>query len=197
MRPDERTGTFLLLGFPSFSAYDRGRRETKMAPGRPERWSGIDLQEVGDVEPQREAPKAQTEHKGRWFSLRSCRDTTSGQAIVEFALVSMAFFMIVFGTIDFGRAIFMYSQLHNAVREGARYGKMYPTNTSDIKSKVTSYGSGLNIAASDITVSCTGGCSASSADVTVKASTSFTAITQNLLGIKPITLTSSATVQVE
>ncbi|MEA2511617.1 MAG: hypothetical protein QOJ59_1104, partial [Thermomicrobiales bacterium] len=27
-----------------------------MAPGRPERWSGIDLQEVGDVEPQREAP---------------------------------------------------------------------------------------------------------------------------------------------
>jgi Flp pilus assembly protein TadG len=170
-----------------------------MAPGRPERWSGIDLQEVGDVEPQREAPKAQTEHKGRWFSLRSCRDTTSGQAIVEFALVSMAFFMIVFGTIDFGRAIFMYSQLHNAVREGARYGKMYPTNTSDIKSKVTSYGSGLSIAAADITVSCSpGACSASSVTaLTVTAETDFTAITQELLGISPITLTSSATVQTE
>ena len=31
----------------------------------------------------------------------------SGQAIVEFAFVSVAFFMIVFGTIDFGRAVYM------------------------------------------------------------------------------------------
>jgi Flp pilus assembly protein TadG len=129
--------------------------------------------------------------------LRARRHQTSGQAIVEFAIVSVAFFMMVFGTIDFGRAIYMYSQLHNAVREGARYGKMNPADTSGIKSKVIDYASGLHISDSDITVSCTGGCYAGCSDVTVSANSHFTAITQDLLGIGPITMTSSAKVNTE
>lgn len=121
----------------------------------------------------------------------------SGQAIVEFSIVSVAFFLMVFGTIDFGRAIYMYSQLNNAVREGARYGKMYPADTSEIKNKVTSYGNGLNVTSGDITVSCTGGCYPGCSDVTVSASMRFSAITQSFLGISPITMTSSATVEAE
>ena len=48
-----------------------------------------------------------------------------GQAIVEFAFASIIFLLIVFGTIDFGRAIFIAGDLHNAAREGARYGKVH------------------------------------------------------------------------
>ncbi len=57
-----------------------------------------------------------------------------GQATVEFAIVSIIFLMIVLGTIDFGRAIYMYSELTNSVREGARYAQVAPTATSAIKS---------------------------------------------------------------
>src|SRR3712207_5372250 len=83
----------------------------------------------------------------------------SGQAVVEFAVVSLAFFMIVFGTIDFGRAVYMYSELSNAVREGARYGKMNPAETTNIKNRVIEKAPTLNgMAYDDIAVSCTGGC---------------------------------------
>ncbi len=121
----------------------------------------------------------------------------SGQATVEFALVSLAFMMIVLGTVDFGRAIFMYSQLHNAVREGARYGKINPAQTSGIKGVVIDKASSLDIDASDILVTCEGGCSTSSAEVTVRAHASFQAVFQELLGIAPIEFNSTATVETE
>jgi Flp pilus assembly protein TadG len=153
------------------------------------------------MEQQREGPNAvpttQTERKRRFSVFRSRRQETSGQAIVEFAIVSVAFFMMVFGTIDFGRAIYMYSQLHNAVREGARYGKMNPADTSGIKSRVTDSASVFNMTDSDITVACTGGCYPGCSDVTVSASASFSAITQEFLGIGPITMSSSAKVNTE
>src|SRR6185312_10757110 len=45
-----------------------------------------------------------------------------GQSMVEFALVLPIFLMLVFGTVDLGRAIFYQSLLNEAVRDGARYG---------------------------------------------------------------------------
>jgi len=120
-----------------------------------------------------------------------------GQAIVEFALVSVAFFMMVFGTVDLGRAIYMYSQLHNAVREGARYGKMNPTDATTIKAKVVAGASTLNLTSANVTVSCTGGCTSSSTALTVAASGGFSAITQDLLRISPFTMSASATAYVE
>jgi Flp pilus assembly protein TadG len=125
------------------------------------------------------------------------RQTMAGQAIVEFAIASVAFFLIVFGTIDFGRAIYMYSQLHNAVREGARYGKLHPTDATTIKNKVIASASSFDLNTSNITVSCSGGCSSSSTQITVAASASFSAITQNFLGLAPITMNVSATVGTE
>jgi hypothetical protein len=121
----------------------------------------------------------------------------SGQAIVEFAFVSIAFFMVVFGTIDFGRAVYMYSELNNAVREGARYGKINPEKTNNIKNTVIDKSPSLNVLADDISVHCTGGCYPGCADVTVSASIEFRAITQEFLGISPITLSSSAKVEAE
>lgn len=42
--------------------------------------------------------------------------------MVEFALVLPIFLMLVFGTVDLGRAVFYQSLLNDAVRDGARYG---------------------------------------------------------------------------
>jgi Flp pilus assembly protein TadG len=121
------------------------------------------------------------------------RQSASGQAIVEFAIASLAFFLMVFGTLDFGRSIYMYSQLHNAVRDGARYGKLYPTDSTTIMNKVIAGASSFNLTTSNVTVSCTGGCSSTSTQITVSASAQFTAITQGFLGISPITMNGSAT----
>ncbi|MBA3533308.1 MAG: pilus assembly protein [Ardenticatenales bacterium] len=51
-----------------------------------------------------------------------------GQALVEFALVLPIILLIFTGIIDFGRMMFLYSQLSNAVREGARYGSVTGPN---------------------------------------------------------------------
>ncbi len=142
---------------------------------------------------------AQRRRHSSWRLGRTAhRPPTPAQAIVEFAVVSLAFFLIVFGTIDFGRAIFMYSQLHNAVREGARAGKIDPTNATAIRNAVLKHAEGLNLSSSDITIACNnGGCSSTSETVKVTAAIGFTAITQELLGIGPITLRASAEVLTE
>jgi Flp pilus assembly protein TadG len=45
----------------------------------------------------------------------------SGAAMVEFALIVPILFAMIFGIIDFGRALFQYNNLTNAAREGARF----------------------------------------------------------------------------
>ena len=46
----------------------------------------------------------------------------SGQALVEFTLVAMIFFLFVFGIIDFARLFQSWVTVQHAAREGARYG---------------------------------------------------------------------------
>ncbi len=127
---------------------------------------------------------------------RRATDRRWGQATVEFAFAGTIFIMIVFGTIDFGRAIFSYSELHNAVREGARVAKVRPNDTNAIRSKVITMSPGLGLTSGGIGVACTGGC-AVGGSVTVTASINFAGITQNLFGISPFTMASSARVDIE
>lgn len=51
-----------------------------------------------------------------------CRFARSeqGAAMVEFAIVAPLLFTLILGTIDFGRALFVFNNLTNAAREGAR-----------------------------------------------------------------------------
>lgn len=129
----------------------------------------------------------------------------SGQAVVEFALVSFAFFSIVFGTIDLGRAVYMYSQLTNAVREGARYGKIHPEQNAQIKQtvrdKAPSLGGADGGGVGLLTVNdaeCTGGCYQGCSDVTVSAEYRFQPVVASFLGISStIELRASARVEAE
>jgi len=50
--------------------------------------------------------------------------------MVEFAIGSMVFLLLVSGIIDFGHAFYMKQVVTNASREGARYGIVYRTDTN-------------------------------------------------------------------
>lgn len=62
----------------------------------------------------------------------SKRRRQGGNAIIEFALAFGFLFPAVTGTFQFGYAFFVYNELQNAVREGARYAgfKTYESSSS-------------------------------------------------------------------
>ncbi|HET9847828.1 MAG TPA: TadE/TadG family type IV pilus assembly protein [Candidatus Dormibacteraeota bacterium] len=43
-----------------------------------------------------------------------------GQSMIEFALLAPIFFLLLFGTIDLGRGIYIYNSISDAAREGTR-----------------------------------------------------------------------------
>ncbi len=51
-----------------------------------------------------------------------------GLSTVEFALVAVVLFMLIFGVIEVGRALFVASALDEATRRGARMGVVCPIN---------------------------------------------------------------------
>jgi Flp pilus assembly protein TadG len=53
---------------------------------------------------------------------RQRRERERGQALVEFALVSIVFFLVTFGIIDMARMFQSWVTVQHAAREGARYG---------------------------------------------------------------------------
>lgn len=61
-----------------------------------------------------------------------------GAAMVEMALILPIIILLFLGMIDFGRALFLYNNLTNAAREGARFGAAYssPVDTVAIRQKV-------------------------------------------------------------
>jgi len=133
-----------------------------------------------------------TGHRSGWRHRLPASRGRTGQATVEFALVSILFLMLVLGTFDFGRAVYMNSQLTNAVREGARYGQVAPTDTAGIQIRVIQQGTGLGLTSSNITVTCSAGCTSGS-NVTVKANMKFMFIAQEFLGLSPLTMHAQAT----
>jgi Flp pilus assembly protein TadG len=72
------------------------------------------------------------------------------QALIEFALVSPVLLLLLFGTIDIGRAIFYYDTLNHAAREGARVAarasNQLPSN-SDVRNAVTAQMVGVPVTA--------------------------------------------------
>jgi Flp pilus assembly protein TadG len=60
------------------------------------------------------------------------RRRQAGNALIEFALAFGVLFPILTGTFQFGYAFFVYNELQNAVRQGARYAalKTYDSNST-------------------------------------------------------------------
>jgi len=85
---------------------------------------------------------------------RPCRRNRQGAAVVEFAVVAPVFFLLVFGMIEFGRAIMVQQVLTNASREGARVAVLDSTTpTHDlVVSKVTTYLQNSGISGATVTL---------------------------------------------
>jgi len=56
-----------------------------------------------------------------------------GTTMAEFALISVVFFMIIFGIIEFGRLMYTHNALTDAARRGARYAALHQEATTSAK----------------------------------------------------------------
>jgi len=80
-----------------------------------------------------------------------------GAALVEMALVLPIVILLFLGMIDFGRAIFLYNNLTNAARDGARLGSTQTptinttTITSTVETRIATY-SGAAVSTGHVTV---------------------------------------------
>src|SRR5437016_8621023 len=50
---------------------------------------------------------------------------TRGQSLVDFAIAASLFCAFIFGTIEFGLAIWQYNMMSNLAQEGARYAQVH------------------------------------------------------------------------
>lgn len=122
-----------------------------------------------------------------------------GQDLVEYALILPIFVLLVFGILDLSRAVYYYSAMQNAAREGARYGSVHPDEVgveATICNRVTSFAVGLYLLCDDVATTfnfVTG-------IVKVTVSYAFTPVTpliESLIGAETITLQASSIMQLE
>jgi len=72
-----------------------------------------------------------------------------GQSMVEFAILAPVFFVLLLGTIDLGRGVYIYNSLSDAAREGARaavpFDNPLPTNVTVLKAVGSKLGGGFSL----------------------------------------------------
>lgn len=149
---------------------------------------------------------------------RGRRGGSEGVALVEFALALPLLAILVFGTIDLGRAYLTWVRVKNAAREGAAYAQYFPGRVAPVGSACAdpdnithrARAEGSNDTAITVSVrkqdgSQLTGCSTSGSglpspgeSVTVTATKPFTVITpivQVIVG-SPVNVRASVTVEV-
>jgi len=137
-------------------------------------------------------------------------EKSHGQSLVEFALTLPLLLLLVFTFLDLGRAVYYYSAVSNAVREGARFASVTPldlycaagdtscdADRTEVQNVVQNYSIAVAIDSSKIEVSEPAPNSGDPPYVTVQATYEFTPITPFLAQIvgsgNTITLRSDST----
>ena len=139
------------------------------------------------------------ENFGRSLAVRRSRTRSRGQSLVELAITLPLLLLLLFGTIDLGRAFFDYIQMRNGAFEGAKYGARLPADTSGITAAVMNHGVPSDTV---VTKSITGDPNTigANATITVTVTRTFTPITTGFLnsffGIGPFVLKATATMKV-
>ena len=73
-----------------------------------------------------------------------------GSYLVEYSLAFLTFMLVLFGIMEFGRAVAAYNVIAGATREGTRYAIVHgsrsdtPATSSDIQNKVRSWCIGID-----------------------------------------------------
>ena len=68
-------------------------------------------------------------------SKKRIEKSEKGQTLLEFALVTLIFFILVFGMIEFGRALWTWNTIVQATRAGARYAVVETPTSNDTEIK--------------------------------------------------------------
>jgi len=80
-----------------------------------------------------------------------------GQSMVEFAVLAPIFFLLLLGTIDLGRAVYIYNAISDAAREGTRaaipFDNPLPTNAAVLAAVQSKLGGGFSLQADPCLVS--------------------------------------------
>ncbi|MGH9874035.1 MAG: TadE/TadG family type IV pilus assembly protein [Pyrinomonadaceae bacterium] len=63
-----------------------------------------------------------------------------GSTLVEFAIGATVFLTVMFGVMEFGRALWVHNALSDAARRGARYAVVHTAADSDAVKNVVVYG---------------------------------------------------------
>jgi Flp pilus assembly protein TadG len=127
--------------------------------------------------------------------MRTARRSPRGQELAEYALALPIFLLLVLGIVDMGRAVYYSSALHNAARDGARYGVVNPTDTAGIESVVRTMAIGMDPADVTVTISMP-----DLQTIQVRVTYQYTAVTPligTLFGSNTFLLGSQATMRVE
>lgn len=80
-----------------------------------------------------------------------CKRFVRGQSLVEFAILIPVLVLIVMVIFDLGRAVYYYSAIYNAAREGARNG-VVTRNTAQMENAAKNYAFGLSLDPATLTV---------------------------------------------
>ncbi len=82
------------------------------------------------------------------------RSFQAGALTVELALASIVFLTLVLAVLEFGRVMFLYTNLIEATRYGARVATVCAqADTSVVKGKMLKYVSNIGLTAANITIS--------------------------------------------
>ncbi len=82
------------------------------------------------------------------------RSSQHGQSLVEFALVIPILLLLSVILVDFGRVVYYSSAIHNAAREGVRYGIVHNEESTDwpgMKQAAMNSAIGLGLTTAQIT----------------------------------------------
>jgi Flp pilus assembly protein TadG len=123
------------------------------------------------------------------------RSGQRGQELAEYALALPIMLLLLMSILDLGRVVYVYSALHNSVREGARYGIVNPGDAGGIETVVRSRAVGLDPTGLTVLVT-----QPDPQTIRVRATYLFTAVTPiagALVGSNPWTVGSQATMRVE
>jgi len=130
-----------------------------------------------------------------------------GQSLAEFGLLLPIFLLAVMMIVDIGRAVYYYSVIYNAAREGARFGiidQNLVTDDPQVEAAVMSLGAGF-LSGTDIysqVVTLTGPSSKTYSAIEVRVSYAFRAATPFLAQLtgsasNSIQLSTRATMKLE
>ena len=94
-----------------------------------------------------------THSRKRW------RTSSAGQTAAEFAMIATVLFLLMFGLMTVGSAVYSYNTISSAAREAVRYASVHsatsanPATNDQITKVAKQYARGVNLADTDVTIS--------------------------------------------